>query len=488
MMSSGEGQKVLRTSSAGISPAGDQRYWPSAIELGIATVSVSLALCIAMPGAVLAIVLGISVLVLSALRVDALLYLAIFLLPIAPTLPSDVMIIFRDISGLLYIGMLAGLWLGYLIRGESVWTWLLGARLNYLIAIYTGLAALSVLIPGHTTITAEKSLFRWITYLCLYLTLTGWVKRKQQIKKILGVLGASTLMVLVFGLYQAMINGYGVLYFWLYPREEDTLQPWVGRVTSFLGHFNSLAGYLNLILPIAIGFSVMFVNRTWKYSARLFLMLGIIVLILTQSRGGLIAFCGVILLTIWCFGQTVKARLRLSVLLLVCVAIALFSLTAYSDRFSEVDDWTYFQRLAVYGSAWKMFISSPILGVGFGNFRENYDPVLIGAESGVLDAHNLYLKSLAETGLVGTVAFFAVFVFIYRSAQLRFRSRRCLLDGILSFAVMGGLCSIFVHGFMDYFFDVSPQVVSIFWVLIGLFMANENLQDFVPGKLPEALT
>jgi hypothetical protein len=472
----------MSNSGPGISFVGHRSYRPSVIELGIVTAAVSIAVCAAFPGAVLAVVLGIIVLVLSALRVDALLYLAIFLLPIAPTLPSEMMIL-RDVSALLHLAMFAGVWLGYMIRGESVRTWLLGARLNYLIAAYVGIVTLSVLIPGHTTITAEKSLFRWVSYFCLYLAVTGWVKSKQQIKNILGILGASTLLVLVFGLHQALINGYGDLYFWLYPKQEDTLQPWVGRVPSFLGHFNLLAGYLNLVLPLAIGFSVVLADRMWKYSARLFLMVGIIVLILTQSRGGLIAFCGVMMLAIWYFGPTVKARLRLSVLLLVCVGLAFLSLTAYSERFSEVDDWTYFQRLAVYGSAWNMFTSSPILGVGFSNFRENYDPAMIGAEIGALDAHNLYLKSLAETGLLGAVTYFAMFGLIFRTAQLRFRSRRWLLDGILSFAVMGGLCSVLIHGFVDYVFDVSPQVAALFWVLIGVFMANENLQHFVPANL-----
>jgi len=154
------------------------------------------------------------------------------------------------------------------------------------------------------------------------------------------------------------------------------------------------------------------------------------------------------MLAIWYFASTAKARLGLSVFLLVCVALAFLSLAAFTERFSEVDDWTYLQRLAVYGSALKMFISSPILGVGFGNFRENYDPALIGAEIGVLDTHNLYLKSLAETGLVGTVAFFGMFGLMYRTALLRFRSQRRSLDGILSFGVMGAICSLFIHGFV----------------------------------------
>ena len=183
----------MSNSGPGISFVGHRSYRPSVIELGIVTAAVSIAVCAAFPGAVLAVVLGIIVLVLSALRVDALLYLAIFLLPIAPTLPSEMMIL-RDVSALLHLAMFAGVWLGYMIRGESVRTWLLGARLNYLIAAYVGIVTLSVLIPGHTTITAEKSLFRWVSYFCLYLAVTGWVKSKQQIKNILGILGASTLL------------------------------------------------------------------------------------------------------------------------------------------------------------------------------------------------------------------------------------------------------------------------------------------------------
>ena len=54
----------------------------------------------------------------------------------------------------------------------------------------------------------------------------------------------------------------------------------------------------------------------------------------------------------------------------------------------------------------------PIMGVGPGNFEQHYldysSRIGIDPRAEERSAHSLYLESLAETGLVGSVPFFAL--------------------------------------------------------------------------------
>ena len=60
-------------------------------------------------------------------------------------------------------------------------------------------------------------------------------------------------------------------------------------------------------------------------------------------------------------------------------------------------------RWTTYKQSWQFFMENPIRGIGWGNFSlMNYNPYL--GES-VVNVHNIYLKLLCETGLIGFLSF-----------------------------------------------------------------------------------
>lgn len=448
-------------------------HWAiSPAEVAIVVLAVALGLSFAMPGVVAASVLGLAFLVFAALRVDAVLYGTLLLLPILIAIPGLPMV-FRDVSAMLRYSILLGFWTGCLLRGERIRDSFFGRRLNVIIAVYTVFLFLSW-IGNQISDWAQRDMFRWGSYLALAMTLIGWVRTRVQLRRTLQVLAVSMAGTCVFGLYQVLSGGYTSLYFWLYPLHEEEIQAWVGRATSFLGHFNSLAGYINLLLPFTLATMVVCKGRT-RVLGVLGFCGGVLILIFTQSRGGLLGFASTILLGILYLLRDRKARLKALVTLLAGTAAVAPILIAFSDRFYQVDEVTSLGRLGMYLSAWNLFLSSPIHGHGFGNFRYLYDPVLAMAPVGLLDAHNIYLKALAETGIIGTFLLMFLFYTVIRTAQRQHRTAESRLDQIIGYGVLAAMVSILAHGFVDTLFEASPQFSAMLWTLIAILVINGRL-------------
>ena len=68
-------------------------------------------------------------------------------------------------------------------------------------------------------------------------------------------------------------------------------------------------------------------------------------------------------------------------------------------------------RLPLYALALRLFSANPVFGVGWGQFRV----MSVGAvtEATELDAHNIYLQLLAETGIIGVVCILIPILFFF---------------------------------------------------------------------------
>ncbi len=108
---------------------------------------------------------------------------------------------------------------------------------------------------------------------------------------------------------------------------------------------------------------------------------------------------------------------------------------------------------ASWPRATRSFLKNPILGTGFSS---------IG-----LAADNDYLRALAETGLLGTMAFALVFLRIFQSIKSIFLRPKNQLRDIFVVAVG---CSLFALLLNAVFIDVfeASKIAIITWTLVGL--------------------
>lgn len=412
--------------------------------------------------------IGIALAVTAMLRFDWFIYTQLFLLPWYPFLDTGLPL--RDVSLPLRFLLFAGVWLIRKHHGKSMKDWFFGSRLKKAVVVFAAVSTLSLLISAlGPNLDAVRCLARLFSYLALFYGVVGWVETKEQIGTVIRILLSSTILVALFGFYQVVAQGYTDLYFHLYPSQEEALEDWNGRVTSVLFHFNSLAGYLNLVLPFSLACMVLGKERWLRLLALVAHSLACAALYFTGSRGGLIAYGGMVLVALWFFKPKTAAfsRIALASALSLAIVLSLQPRTPGGGRLGEVDDFTSSSRLALWGTAGVMFLQHPVLGVGYGNYRSLYNDYLPGVTPNQLDSHNLYLQFLAETGIIGFVAFFLI-VTMFARVAIKLAKNTDSVHRIVGIGLGGALAATLIHGLVDYLFNVSPQFGGLFWLVLAL--------------------
>ena len=424
----------------------------------------------------LALPLAVSgiVFVLAALRFKPLLPLVVFFLPVTPFLNWNFPI--RDLSTLIRFSFFAGVLLYRATHNKDLRGWLFGSWLTRSILVYLAIAAVSAVLLNPLTLDAQRELMRLASYVCFYYVITDWCRTQDNTQTLLKVLMASTITVALFGLWQALTGGYSALYDVLYPIQEEIAQipAWEGRITSFLEHYNGLAGYINLVVPFCLAFATGGTDPVLRTVSRWCLAFSGIALLLTQSRGGLLAFVSIVLVYVFLSARDRKSRIRQVALVLIVCVLAIAMAGFFFQRLGEIDDFTTVSRLAIWGGAFTIFAQSPMLGAGFGNLRGLMGGLLNLPDGWTGDAHNLYLELVAETGLIGFVVFSVLIALALRTALRQLRKTENHFDKMIGIAIFAAICGVLVHGTVDYLFHTTPQVAALFFLVLAFLSTQAS--------------
>lgn len=220
----------------------------------------------------------------------------------------------------------------------------------------------------------------------------------------------------------------------------------------------------------------------------------LLAMIYTSSRGAMVAL--LLITPFIAMDMKVKPASFLAGTLLFFALISILpenyanrfsTLNIFSDQDALTQDEAVSGRQTAMRIGLEMFRDNPVLGVGFGKFRENYWKYAekLGLESNATNidftqdaqyAHSLYIEVVSETGLVGLLAFS---VFLGTLLVNLYKIRKRINDAVIykewSFWVTALIMSIstflvsglFLHGVFFRFI----------WVLIGLAMAAISLSE-----------
>ena len=424
----------------------------------------------------IAVIGAVAVLALSAVESEPFMLLIILLLPLNWIIRADFPV--RDLMLVVRIVVVAGFFLGRMWRGSLRVSRLFDPSLTRASIFFAAVAVVSVILPsGGWTHESERELLRLASYLGFYFLILLSVDSAERMRDVGFLLLVSAIVISVFAALQEISGGFTSLWLYFNP-PDDYFIPWRNRAPSFFAYSNTLAGYLNLLLPFALACTALGQGK-WKKAGAWAVGLGCVGLLCTQSLGGLVSFCGVLVLAIFCFVRGGWKRLLLLASIWVLAFgfyIARESLNPAHTGSTLVYDAS--ARVLMWNAAWEVFKQSPILGVGWGNFVGKYasDPTLSWISPQLLYANNLYLDLLAGVGVVGFISFSVLAFLAIRQAHHAFQSASCFLGKAFGFGALGAVVAALIHGFVDDVIVTSPQAGTLWWMMLALLVASASLE------------
>ncbi len=141
-------------------------------------------------------------------------------------------------------------------------------------------------------------------------------------------------------------------------------------------------------------------------------------------------------------------------------------------------DASNLERINRWNSAIKMFKERPIFGWGpgtyqfiYGPFQASKDKTIISTSAGDRgNAHSEYIGPLAESGVLGTLTFILIIIYVVITVVRIFRKTNNRHIRRFTLALFMGLITYCIHGFLNNFLD-SDKASIPFWGFIAMIVA-----------------
>lgn len=316
-------------------------------------------------------------------------------------------------------------------------------------------------------------LIRWIEYLFLFFIFIDLFKTRQEIFKFLQFLFTNIWLIILLGFLQ----------FKFYPdftiMAQSGWDPHVGRLLSTWFDPNFISGFMGFILAILLSLLTLSTKQLRPLSKtylQIIFASGLIALMLTYSRSGLLAFAiGAFLIGLW----------RSKKMLIIAIIAGSF-FVAHNERLQTRligafnIDVTANYRIESWLSTLRIVEEKPILGVGYNTLK--YVQTKIGAVASenthsATGSDSSLLTILVTTGILGFIPFCLLYAQILLTCLKNyFRKSNNLFLRIYALGLLGGTLSLLAHcSFVNSL--LFPFILVYFWLLMGVFYALQKIDS-----------
>lgn len=312
-----------------------------------------------------------------------------------------------------FVGLLVFSWLAYMRPQDLCWGFARNLRLSLFVALLmilgwfiheqgrrpfarwdvrtramtllAGLVALSYSFAQRQDAYTNSYFIEYLKIIAIALFTTAQVDSRQRLRVILWTIALS------LGFFGVKNGVFGIL------RGGGQITRGPGGMLEDNNDF-ALAMVMNVPLLWYLGIAE---GKKWVRQATLVAMLlTVVVILLTHSRGAFLALCMSMLWIAWRSGKLFRAVLVLGV---VAALFPVLAPDAVLERLSTIGDTKESSanaRLTAWATALRMIQANPGLGVGMRNFQTRFldyslEPAKVGH---TYVAHNSYLQIWAESG------------------------------------------------------------------------------------------
>lgn len=343
------------------------------------------------------------------------------------------------------------------------------------------------------SIDAETTMHMFLKssmYVSIFVLTLLLVTSRERLKLVAMVIVFVGLMESLYGLFNTLT---GTEYIFMMKKEA-----FVGFVTGTFINRNHFAGFLEMVIPVALGLVISGTaaiggGNGWRGRARfiitfimgqqgritVYMLIMIAAFLLSASRAGLLSFgfaIGIVLLITARYKGGDAREMKITGLIVALALIAGLWL-----GMGELPDRLYnsYHHIGPRLIAWENSIAIikdfPFFGTGAGTYQYIFARYEDGRLLQYYDhAHNDYIELLADQGLVGFFLLgFPILIIIVKNIKA-FIHRKTAIKRAILFGSLVGTFSLLIHSLIDFNFHI-PANAAYFYLLLGLGAVAGNL-------------
>lgn len=313
-------------------------------------------------------------------------------------------------------------------------------------------------------------LLKYVAYFVVFFLFTQAFRERANLLRFAWFLILLGFAVSLSGIVQHFTSQ-GEIYWFRKPVEGgDIFGPYVNR--------NHFAGFVELVLPVGLALMVFRGLRRDLYPmAVLLTLIPLGALVLCGSRGGMVGFAfelGLLAL----LARTRRRRGKESQRLLTWGIIGLAAMAflvwlgagKLAERFSNVrkGDVSLERRVTLFEGASRIFLHHPVLGTGMGTLVSVFPRYETAYDGRLVEhAHNDYIETLANMGILGGICGLAFLWFLFRGARQSWEAEQGHFSRALHAAAVMAVGGLLLHGLVDFNLQIPANAI-LFLVQAGL--------------------
>jgi len=339
--------------------------------------------------------------------------------------------------------------------------------------VYLLLALLFIISNIYFSHNPQVNLLKWFKILELGI-FTFYLYRNIRFKQILLPLGLSIIFTSIIALIQFFKQASIGPIWWLGERPLSIAQPGIAKTIingqllmrpySTFPHPNAMAGFLVVVLTLIVLSRSQIAMRL----KLLIVLLGITALIISFSRSAWLV--GLLLLAVVFFRRfypRINFKQYKYFLITGFMFVSVFGYWLFRLPLAGNESWS--ERLFLAQVGFKLFLNSPIIGIGLNNFLVELSNFWQSGQIFLLQPiHNIFLLTLVETGLIGLVFLLTFFLFILRRLYLLAIVKK-YPD---SFSLLVSLILICLLGTTDHYWFTLQQNLLLLTLVIAFSLKD----------------